>query len=158
MDVQEQALDYFRKLVSFLYCEIGFLTPHVHPTSAAKRKLASRFFDYDEKTKSAPRKPMARLMYFQSVPEIRTKEILRMYEETTGLSLQDVCIAFEHGNWVSRSGFGGPKWAEIAKATLELEQVLEAADWGQVPALIRRVQQLGPNNGRIVDKFKELAN
>lgn len=152
MKEEQQALDYFRKLVSFLYREIGVLVPRNHEELATRRNLRSGFF---EKTQ---RKRQARELYRHTVTQERTRAILKPYEERTGLTLEDLRRAFEEGNWECGGTiyFGGPRWAIIAETTLTLRQVIDTNDWGEVPGLIRKIDALRHNTGRIAAKFKEL--
>src|ERR1700686_4023237 len=53
-------------------------------------------------------------------------DVLKPYETKTCLSVDDLISIFSLPNW--RQGYGGPKWATIAKALKELISALEVED------------------------------
>jgi hypothetical protein len=151
--LEDEALAYFRKLVSFLYREIGAMRRENHPTIFDRSTLASSGF-------SKSRKQEARRIYFETLSSRDVREVVAPYRTKTGLSIEDVRDAFRDGDWLLRARryfFGGPKWARIADVTLELGQAISVGRWDLVPQLIAEVNVLRHNNGRIVDKFGELA-
>ena len=148
-----EALDTFRKLVAFLYREIGVLDFHNHRELAAKRKLEFGFFS------TPARKTMSRELYRKTRQHAEPMSILHAFEEHTGLSLHDIEHAFREGDWKNSSGsysYGGPKWASIAQATISLLAAITEHDTAAIKRLLQEVSRLKHNNGRIVDKFRQL--
>jgi len=151
MTEKQEALFFFRKLVYCIYREIGVFKPKHHPRLAEKAKLSSKFFSDD-------RKRQAGLFFHQTETQENTGLILKLYEDRTGLSLQDIHQIFAEGHWQCHNGrfsFGGPKWARITEKTLELRQAIVTEDWSKVPALLGEIKTLEHNNGLVVNKFKE---
>jgi hypothetical protein len=142
----EKALHYFRCLVALLYREAGVITQCVHPVLGRQAKLAGSFFK--------DRKGQARLIYRQVRKEKSPSAILGPFEERTGQSLDDLCIAFSEGEWPR--AFGGPNWAAIANATRQLKDALERDDLEGMTRLVKQIDQMEHNTGRIVDKFRQL--
>jgi hypothetical protein len=144
-------MDYFRRLVSLLYREIGVLKPQNHRAVAARTRLLAPFF--------RNRKQEARRLYLETRHEKKPQVILATYESHTGLTLADIHEAFDLGDWRTSSGrvaFGGPKWAIVAKFTLDLRDAIESGDQRRQAALIADVGTLRHNNGYVVEKFSEL--
>lgn len=143
-----EVTDCFRRLVSLLYREIGVLKPQNHGDIAAKAKLSEPFFK--------DRKREAKRIYQETRYEERPQVILAAYQAHTGLTLEDIYEAFDRGKWATASGriaFGGPKWATIAKVTLDLRDAIASHDQECQSNLIAKIDVLEHNNGRIVEKF-----
>jgi hypothetical protein len=149
-----EALDTFRRLVALLYREIGVLNPRNHPELAGKRKLESGYFA------TPARKIMARQVYQRTKPAPDPEAITYEFETLTGLSLHDIEGAFREGTWKNALGgysYGGPKWASIARATISLRDAIVNHDASGMRHLLREINGLEHNNGRIVTKFSELG-
>src|SRR5713226_837411 len=115
-DVQKRGLDYFRRVVTLVYREIGVLKPSNHQAIFSKANIPGGFFGQN-------RKAQARELYKSSLSDNSITQTLERYEERTGLTLEDVHEAFGAGNWRLASGvcaFGGPKWAAIANVAIQL--------------------------------------
>ena len=150
--IQKKGLDYFRRILVLLYREIGVLKVGNHAGVVAKAKLSGGFIGEN-------RKVQAKELYKISLTDPQVGYTLARYEKRTGLSLSDVHEAFRDGNWGTQSrgyAFGGPKWAEIASAAVDLGTSIQRMAWSDVERLTRRIEGLEHNNGRIVDKFKQL--
>jgi hypothetical protein len=151
MEKPRDVLDCFRRLVSLLYREIGVLKPQNHADVAAKAKLSAPFFK--------DRKRDAKRVYQETRYEKRLEVILEAYHARTGLALEDVYQAFNRGKWTTAGGriaFGGPKWAAIAKFTLDLRDAIASHDQERQTMLIAQIDVLEHNNGSIVEKFSQL--
>jgi hypothetical protein len=137
----------------FLFCtEVGAMRPENHEELYSKAKTDSSGF-------ASARKELAKEFYHQTASQESTQLILQPYQERTGLSLEDVHRVFEEGDWLlgrPRYYYGGPRWAKIAKATLDLRRLIKTGDWEEVPDLIEEIKTLRHNNGLIVEKFREL--
>jgi hypothetical protein len=150
--IQKRGLDYFRRVVALVYREIGVLRASNHQAIASKANAAGGFFGLD-------RKAQAKQLYKLSLADISITQTLGRYAKRTGLTLEDVHEAFRAGNWGSASGrfaFGGPKWAAITKAAIQLGSAIQDQDWPEVERLADLVDTLEHNNGRIVGKFVQL--
>ena len=153
MQARDKPLEAFRKIISFLYREVGVLDSRNHPQIAKQRRLEYGFFATPQ------RKTIARELYLRTRSVEDPSQIIRPYEEVTGLSVAEVERAFSEGNWQNSRGqysYGGPKWAAIAKTAIELKSALEADDNVALDQLLAKVPELEHNNGRLIDKFPEL--
>ena len=146
--VEQRALDYFRRLVALIYREIGVLKPRNHPEIAKKALLQGGFFGADRKEK-------ARQIYQLTLTDNTRDPIVARFVKQTGLTLQDVALAFEAGHWLG-SAFGGPKWAQIVRSTIELGNALEKNALDEAERLLAEIDRLEHNTGRIVSKFSQL--
>lgn len=144
---KQDAFDFFRKAVSFIYREIGVLQRGLDPETTSKAILTSRFFGPD-------RKRIAKDLYHQTKTDERTPRILEPYEYRTGLTLEDIHRIFDRGNLPR--GFGGPRWAQITKTIIELRDLIDAEDWDRTSDVTRFARTLRHNHGLLVDKFHEL--
>jgi hypothetical protein len=146
---EEQALEYFRRLVALLYREVAAVQKW--ELEALRAKGGEKLRRFAER-----RKDRAREIYHLLAAEVQTGRIVGPYESETGLSLDEVCRAFGDGHW--SPGWGGPRWATIARATLELRDAIDRADWGAALALVVRINGLKHNHGFIICKFEELSS
>lgn len=152
MTPEQEALDYFRKLVSFLYREVGAMVRKNHPELFDRSKMVTSGF-------SAARKSETKKIYRATISEVDPERVVHPYSSRTGFSLEDVSRVFHEGNWLlgkKRYSFGGPNWARIAGTTLVLRDVIRGKDWHRVPELVAEINVLCHNNGKIVGKFVEL--
>lgn len=150
MDDKATALYFFRKLVYVSYLEIGALKPQIHPQLAAKANLKNAFFQR-EKEKQA-----SELYYLTETEEVPAK-IIAPYMERTGLSLQDIHRAFVEGDWRNKFGgytFGGPRWARIVEATIELEHLIEKGEWENTADLVYEIKKLKTNQALLISHFE----
>jgi len=80
-------------------------------------------------------------------------------KKMTGLSLEDIFVAFRDGNWASANGriyFGGPNWAEIAATTIQLRDALLEGNDEQCEILSQQLEKSKHNTGYLVNKFSQL--
>lgn len=106
------------------------------------------------------RKEDAKRFYHESKSQNDVALIDRRYEEWSGLTLRDVLMVFQDGDWLlggSKYYYGGPKWATIVETTLDLREVILNKDWKHVPQLVEEIKGLHHNNGLIVEKFRDLC-
>jgi hypothetical protein len=148
---KEISLDYFRKIVSFIYREIGVFEKGNHPKLYEKSKMIYTGFSHQ-------RKERAREIYHKTISLNSTRKILAYYEEETGFTLHDIFIIFQEGNWErgDRCYFGGPKWAKIVATTIELQNIINNEQWSRVPEIVDHINNLKHNTGKIIDKFSTL--
>ena len=150
MDNRETALFFFRKLVYLVYLEVGALQHRVHPQRANKARLNTAFFQRDKERQAAG-------LYVESERETATNRIVALYEERTGLTLEDVHRAFVEGDWSNKFGafnFGGPKWARIAELTLDLRRLVDQEDWDEAAELLHEIKGLKTNQGYLINQFE----
>ena len=150
MDNREVSLNVFRRLVYVLYLEIGALHPANHPQIAKKARLNTSFFQRDKARQAAD-------LYYQIENETDPGLVLAPFEERTGLTLEDIARAFSEGEWKNRYGsynFGGPKWARIAEATLELRRLIERQDWEEAGILLHEIKGLKNNQGYLINQLE----
>jgi hypothetical protein len=76
------------------------------------------------------------------------EEVLKPYEETTGLTVDDLIMVFSLPNW--KSQYGGPKWVQIAETLKKLVIAFEAGDLEQAHRISKAVYALHHNGGRLV--------
>jgi len=150
---EKQAVEYFRKLVSFLYREIGAMRRDNHPEIFDRSGLDSSGF-------AKQRKQAAKRIYLETLSIHDPAQIVSQYQQRTGLSLEDVYLAFEDGDWLlgaRHHSFGGPKWARIAEEAMRLGGIIRERKWERVAQVIAKINDLCHNKGRIIDKFAELG-
>jgi hypothetical protein len=150
MDEKEIALYFFRKLVYVLYLEVGALQPRVHPELAGKARLNSAFFEREKERQAAA-------LYHQVENETDPARIVGPFEERTGLQLDDVRRVFEEGDWRNKFGgytSGGPRFARIAAAAVELRRLIEQEQWAVTAGLIFEIKGLKTNQGFLVNQFE----
>jgi hypothetical protein len=148
-EIQKKGLEYFRRVVALVYREIGVLRSGNHARIAAKAKLSGGFFGGD-------RKVQAKELYKLSLTDPNVDLTLSRYEKRTGLSLADLREAFAVGDWGQPPSFGGPKWAAIAAAAIELAGAVRGGASSEVARITAVVDGLEHNNGRIIAKFNQL--
>lgn len=152
MDDREKALNVFRRLVYVLYLEIGALQPAIHPRIAKKARLNTSFFQGDKAHQASD-------LYFQVEQETDAAKIVAPFEERTGLTLEDIFIAFEEGDWRNKHGafnFGGPKWARIAESAVALYRQIEQANWEEAAIAVHTVMRLKNNQGYLVNQLERI--
>lgn len=149
ISIRNTGLDYFRRAVALVYREIGVLRPTHHSAIAAKTTSSREFFGPDRKSR-------AKGLYKLSITDPDISFTLARYEKHTGLTLDDVREAFANGRWGNPPSYGGPKWAAITSAAVDLAEAIRRKAWPEVPAIVSRINGLNHNNGRIVGKFKQL--
>ncbi len=150
--LQKRGLNYFRHVVRLVYREIGVLNESNHKVIFSKANITGGFFGQN-------RKAAAREIYKSSLSDTSITQTLGRYAKSTGLTLQEVHEAFRDGNWSLASGickFGGPKWAAIASAAIQLGLAIQGQAWPEVARLTDLVDTLEHNNGKIIDKFGQL--
>ncbi len=150
--IQSRGLDYFRRVVALVYREIGVLKASNHAAIASKMNAAGGFFGQQRKVE-------AKKLYKLSLTDISIDQTLARYAKRTGLALEDVFEAFQSGSWGTASGgfaFGGPRWAAITKAAIELASAIRSKAWSEVEAVVSNIDGLKHNNGPIVGKFPQL--
>ncbi len=152
MAVQSAALEIFRRLVYVLYLEIGALQPGNHPAVARKARLNTAFFQREKERQASE-------LYRQAQGETTTAGILAPFEERTGLTLEDIARAFSEGDWRNKFGgfnFGGPRWARIAEATIELRKQIDLGDEDEIDLALHAVKGLKNNQGYLVDQLERV--
>jgi hypothetical protein len=149
MDTQQQALFIFRKLVYVLYQEIGALQTRNHPQLAQKAFLKTAFFQGERERQAAS-------LYHQIENEENLETIVGMFQQRTGLTLEDIHRAFVEGDWRNKFGsynFGGPKWVRISEVALELRKMIQEQNWEEVMVLIQEIKGLKTNQGYLISMF-----
>ena len=152
MDNINIALYMFRNLVYCLYREIRALREYNHERIYSKIKHSSFFYD------KLAGKNQADQLYKQTECFDKINDILQPYKDKTGLTIYDLCQAFKEGNWKNSHGdinYGGPKWGEIADATLELKNLICNQKCEGINAMIPKICALRHNTGKVVDKFHD---
>lgn len=150
MDEKSIALYFYRKLVYVLFLEIGALQPRTHPQLASKAYLKNAFFNRDKEKQAAE---LYRLTENEESPAM----IVAPYVERTGLTLEDIERAFREGNWRNKFGgytFGGPRWVNIAQATLQLRGLIEQGEWDKTVDLIYEIKKMKTNQAYLVSHFE----
>lgn len=152
MDPRERALFFFRRIVYSLYLEIGSLQPQNHHAIAQKADLKHGFFQREREKQAAE-------LFIQTENEQNLISILKPYRERTGLTLADIHQAFSEGNWQNKFkgyNFGGPRWAKISQAALDLKRAIEEEDWEQAEEVIYLMKRLRTNFGHLVEMFERI--
>lgn len=149
MNEKEKALYYFRNLVYCIYREIRVFVPSIFDELYKMIKIDSGYFNLVDG------KRIAGDLYDLSKLEEKTSAIVSHYRKKTGLSLIDLKKIFGEGNWKIRSAFGGYSWAMITQKTIDLKKVIDSEDWQGLSALLKEIDEIRHNNGRVIEKFRE---
>lgn len=147
-----EAMDIYRKVVSFVYREIGAMRPANHQVLYHRSLLPTPGL-------ARTRKETARKLFCQTRNEADPEKVETAYRRVWGLSLEEVREAFQVGDWLLGGrtySFGGPRWAAIASAAIQLRDSIRHGDAAAVADLLRQVPTLSHNNGLLVDKFPQL--
>jgi hypothetical protein len=150
LEEKEQALYIFRKLVYVLYLEIGSLQPRIHPELAEKADMRTQFFRSDKAR-------MAAELYYQVEDKDTPADITGPFEQRTHLTLEDIHRAFVEGDWRNKFGgynYGGPRWVEVADATLRLRDLIEREEWDKTAGLLFEIKGMKTNQGYLIHQFE----
>jgi len=79
-----------------------------------------------------------------------------VFKEGFGCSLADVAAMFEHDAWHRLPGFGGPRWAAIAKSAAALAEAIDKKDESAAAKLIEEIRSMHHNTGTVKDKLAKL--
>ena len=145
-DKSAEALRYYRNLVARAYREIrylgtnGFYEPLARFYDACKEKY------YEGRTWIDP-------LYESTRNENRVDKIEQVFaQELGGLSLEDIQRAFAEGDW-GGSFTGGPKWATIVEATLDLRGSILDGNDREIGEVISRINAPRHNTRAVVEGF-----
>ena len=81
------------------------------------------------------------------------REVLKRYEDETGLTVDDLITVFNLPGW--RRSYGGQKWAHIVETLKELVLAFEAGDLKQANRISKIVCSLQHNSGPLVPSRME---
>jgi len=141
----------FRNLVHTVYREARHLGPE-GDLNAQARVSGGPLLPHAEQCRRA-REELKSLRLYELTTQARsTGDVLRPYQERTGLSVDDVIRVFNLPNW--RRGYGGPRWATIAETLKELVSALEAGD-PRARAIADGVFDLHHNHGPLVPRSRD---
>jgi len=152
MAPRDEASDTYRKVVSFVYRELGAMRPANHKSLYDKSSIGRADLASD-------RKERARKVYCETRFESDPHKVEDAYCRVWGLSLEEAREAFRDGDWLlgkDRYTFGGPKWAVIADVAVRLRDAISSRDPDRLSALLHQVPSLPHNNGHLIDKFPQL--
>jgi len=180
-EARQHCMDYYRMSVSLLYREIGVIEEKHHKKTFDKARLVSDLFEWDPQLGRKPeglwrpegsnaepsviRKDTAMRLYEDSVDRTAPSDILALYVEEAGLTLEDLQTAFGEGAWgkVNRfgeikGGWGGPNWERIAWQTSLMGDALEGNEVfeGALRGWSYSFPTLNHNNGVIGNKFENV--
>ena len=127
-EIEKQALCFFRFFVYREYREIRFLG---HPRIGRYDRFAERYSALSNLDRTA----FARVWH-QIASEADPVQIMKPFEELTGLTLQAIEEAFRKGEWHPAKSevkvFGGPRHADIALHAMRLGEAIQAGSWTDV--------------------------
>lgn len=142
----------FRNLVHAVYREAR----HLGPKGDDKARVTvsgGPLLPLAERCRGARAELRSRHLYELAAQARSTIDVLRPYQEKTGLSVDDVTRVFELPNW--KPGYGGPRWAVIAETLKELVAALEDEDMVRASGIAERVFSLRHNSGPLVPSRSE---
>lgn len=143
----ERAWCYFRHLVHTVYREARHLGPP-DDHQARLRVTEQRLLAVARRCARQRQRLEGTILFKQGASAKTVDEVLRLYHQETGLTLQELVLLFERSGWVPK--YGGPKWATITRTTMELERALRAGDIDSALAVCSRVGELSHNSGKLV--------
>jgi len=150
---RRRAWCYFRNLVHTVYREARHVGSagdaaaklHLsddHPLVAAGRLCAKR------------RSLLKSTSIFKQTAEAKSvDDVLRPYRDAAELELTDLVVLFSEPGWTQ--GFGGLKWAAIARATAELADALNIGKLDAALKVCARVQEIEHNKGPLVPSMEK---
>jgi hypothetical protein len=80
-------------------------------------------------------------------------DVLRPYHDTTALALEDLEPLFARPGWVK--GYGGLKWAAIARAAVTLAEAVKTGDLDVALKVCTLVQSIEHNTRKLVPTAEE---
>ncbi len=78
------------------------------------------------------------------------------FHESFGCSMADLVTLFGHEAWHRVPGYGGPRWAAIAKSVAALAEAIEKKDEAEVSRQIGEILAMRHNTGTVRDKLAKL--
>jgi hypothetical protein len=79
-----------------------------------------------------------------------------VFKEDLGCSLQELAPMFESKEWHRVPGYGGPRWAAIAKSVIALAEAINKKDEGAASKLTAEIPAMRHNTGSVKDKLAKL--
>jgi len=144
---------YFRNLAHTVYREAR----HVGPSgdSAAKLRLDNDHPLAAAASRCAKNRALLKgvSLFKQAAAAKSVDGVLRPYRDTTALELADLVLLFTEPRWAS--GYGGPKWAAIGRATAELAEALNLGKLDAALKVCALVQRIEHNTRRLVPSLEE---
>ncbi len=78
------------------------------------------------------------------------------FKESLGCSLSELESLFKHEAWHRVPGYGGPRWAAIAKSVIALGEAIDKNDSVATSNLISEIPAMRHNAGTAKDKLAKL--
>ena len=142
----------FRNLVHAVYREVRHLGPN-GDSEARVTVSGGPLLPCAMRCRRARAELKSRGLYETSAQANSTTDVLKPYQEKTGLSVDDAILVFKLPNWKPR--YGGPKWAAIAETLKQLVSALEAGDSVRAGCVAQEVFRLQHNKGPLVPSRAE---
>ena len=105
-----------------------------------------------------PNKAWEKLIHFQkqAIDATSAKAAEALFVEHFGPTLEDIQKMFEHTAWKRFPQYGGPRWASIAKAVIDLRDAIDKNDEKSVEKLLGEIPAMRHNTGTIDHKLGQL--
>jgi hypothetical protein len=142
----------FRNLVHAVYREACHLGPH-NDTEARIKVGPGRFLEAARLCRKHRSELKSCCLHSLTAQARTPAEVLRQYQDSTGLSVDHVIAVFRLPGW--RPSYGGKKWAEIAETLKELVTALENSDDVKAAEIAEAVTGMHHNSGRLVPTRSE---
>jgi hypothetical protein len=151
--VRHRAWCYLRNVVHAVYREAR----HVGPPGDAGARLhvsGDHALAAAATRCSANRQLLKRSSLFKRTSAAKSvDEVLRPYQETTGLALSDLVLVFSEPGWATR--YGGLKWAGIGRLAVELANALSDGKLDAADVICNRILRSRHNSGPLVPSVQE---
>ncbi len=82
----------------------------------------------------------------------------QVFREALGCSLEELHTMFENPAWKRLPQYGGPRWATIAKAVIELRDAIDGEDEVAAERLAREIPAMRHNSGTVEHKLATLKS
>jgi hypothetical protein len=79
-----------------------------------------------------------------------------VFKDGLGCSLADLSDLFSHDAWHRVPGYGGARWAAIAKSVTALEEAIDKNDAATTKRRIEEIAAMRHNTGTVRDKLAKL--
>jgi hypothetical protein len=151
-DPQQRAWCYFRNVVHTAYREARHLGPP--EDSEAKLRVTDSVFASAARLCSKNRKLLKGTSLFnETASALSVDDVLQRYRNATALALEDLETLFSRPGWTR--GYGGPKWAVIARAAITLAQAVKTGDPDPALLACRLIQGIEHNTRKLVPTAEE---
>jgi hypothetical protein len=147
----ERVWCYYRNLVHSAYREIRHIGEPGDPE--AKCQVNDQYL-FAGKRCLKNRHTLKSSVPFRNITMLQTDEVIRCYQELTGLEPKDLLKIFRDLKW-NLSSYGGEKWAKITEVLIRLKREIDRSKLETALQICEEVRHLRHNSGPLVPSLQE---